>query len=243
MTEQLVLRQDEDGVAILTLNRPDKLNALNTELTQAIYDALGELDRDPKVRAVVLTGAGRGFCAGADLGEFATLTPANQALVSQRSQLTCHMLSMLQKLSKPIVSAADGPAVGGGAGLSTGCDMMVAGPNLKFGYPELRHQIVPAIVMTGLERAASRKAAFELFSLGRLIGAQEAVDMGFANRVAEDPLSEAIAIAHQWAKVSPVAMASAKSLFYRVGELPYNAAMEVGRDTNALMRGFPESAS
>jgi Enoyl-CoA hydratase/carnithine racemase len=237
-----VIVENRDNVRIVAMNRPDKLNALNTELTQALLDALTEADNDESVRAVVLRGEGRGFCAGADLSEFKDLTPEHQHKVLARADLTCRLQSKLQEMKKPVVSAVHGAAIGGGAGLAIACDMMVAGSDLKFGYPELKHDIVPALVMTGLQRQLGRKAAFEMVSLGRLIGAEEAQDLGLANRVvpAETVLDAALEIATQWARANPMAMAAAKALFYRVADLPFDAAMAAGRDVNALMRGFRE---
>lgn len=237
-----VIVENRDSVRIVAMNRPDKLNALNTELTQALLDALTEADNDESVRAVVLRGEGRGFCAGADLSEFKDLTPEHQHKVLARADLTCRLQSKLQEMKKPVVSAVHGAAIGGGAGLAIACDMMVAGSDLKFGYPELKHDIVPALVMTGLQRQLGRKAAFEMVSLGRLIGAEEAQDLGLANRVvpAETVLDAALEIATQWARANPMAMAAAKALFYRVADLPFDAAMAAGRDVNALMRGFRE---
>jgi enoyl-CoA hydratase len=182
-TSPIFMSEDRGPVRILSLNRPDKLNALDTALTQALHDALLAADADDAVRAIVLTGRGRAFCAGADLAEFSTLTPANQDLVEKRADLTCRTQATMQRLSKPVVSAVRGAAVGGGAGLAIGCDMMVAGTDLKFGYPELKHSIVPALVMTGLQRSLGRKAAFEMVSLGRLIGAEEARALGLVNRI------------------------------------------------------------
>ena len=172
-----------------------------------------EADRDPRVRALVLAGEGKGFCAGADLKEFEELTPANQAAVVARADLTTRLHLQIPALSKPVVAAVQGVAVGGGAGLAIACDMVVAGDDLKFGYPELRHSLVPAIVMTSLQRAVERKAAFELISLGRLIGAEEALRLGFVNRIVPPSavLDEALAIADTWAKVKPVAMARRRS--------------------------------
>jgi enoyl-CoA hydratase len=123
--------------------------------------------------------------------------------------------------------------------------MMVAATDLKFGYPELKHSIVPALVMTGLQRQVGRKLAFELISLGRLLGAEEVHAIGLANRVVppEQVLEAALEIAQAWAGANPMAMAAAKSLFYRVADLPYEAAMAAGRDVNALMRGFRDAAS
>ncbi|MBL9055767.1 MAG: enoyl-CoA hydratase/isomerase family protein [Rhodobacteraceae bacterium] len=240
VTDTLVLTEDRGAVRILTMNRPDKLNALNTALTQAIVDAFLAADAAPQVRAVVLAGAGRGFCAGADLAEFKYLTPDQAEAVQRRADLTCRVQMVMSQISKPVVAAVHGAAVGGGAGLAIGCDMTVVGPDLKFGYPEVRHSIVPALVMTGLVRALGRKQAFEMISLGRLIGAEEALHLGLVNRIADDPLAEALAIAEVWAAAEPRAIRAAKSLFYRVAELPTEAAMQVGRDVNAMMRAFRE---
>jgi enoyl-CoA hydratase/carnithine racemase len=240
----VLLVETRGAVRIVTMNRPDKLNALNTELTQAIHDAFLAADQDPEIRAIVLAGNGRGFCAGADLSEFDTLTPANQELVEKRADLTCRTQAMMQGLSKPVVSAVQGAAVGGGAGLAIGCDMMVAATNLKFGYPELKHSIVPALVMTGLQRSLGRKAAFEMISLGRLIGADEALSLGLCNRVVapEDVVAKAVEIAEAWAAANPLAMAAAKALYYQVADLPYADAMAAGRDLNAKMRSFRKEA-
>lgn len=242
-TDAVLLTENRGAVRILRLNRPDKLNALNTALTQALLDALLAADAEDGVRAIVLAGEGRGFCAGADLAEFKDLTPAQHHLVVRRADLTCRTQSVIQKLGKPVVSAVQGVAVGGGAGLAIGCDMAVAGTDLRFGYPELKHSIVPALVMTGLQRQLGAKLAFELISLGRLLGAEEAQAAGLFNRVVPpgQVLEEALGIAVAWAAASPAAMAAAKGLFYRVADLPYDAAMAAGRDVNALMRAFREA--
>lgn len=241
--QPVLLTEDRGAVRIVRLNRPDKMNALNTALTQALLDALLAADADAAIRAVVLCGAGRAFCAGADLAEFKDLTPDQQDRVTARAELTCCTQSMLQKLSKPVVAAVHGVAMGGGAGLAIGADMMVAASDgVRFGYPELKHSIVPALVMTSLVHNLGRKAAFELISLGRILNGSELIDLGLANRLvpAEDVEAEAVKIAEQWAAANPRAMAAAKSLFYRVVDLPYDAAMAAGKDVNALMRSFRE---
>ncbi|RFS82951.1 enoyl-CoA hydratase/isomerase family protein [Actinomadura spongiicola] len=236
----VLIVEDHGAVRLLRLNRPTKLNALNTELTRALHDALRAADEDSAVRAVVLTGAGRGFCSGADLSEFADLTPADQHAVIRRAELTTRTQMLLQQLTKPIVSVVRGPAMGGGAGLAIGCDMMVAATDVKFGYPEARHSIVPAIVMTGIQRNLGRKLAFELISTGRTLGAAELAEYGLANRVTEPDKAEAagLEIAAGWAEVNPLAMAAAKDLFYRVADLPFPEAMRTGGDINTIMRGF-----
>ncbi|WP_116199893.1 enoyl-CoA hydratase/isomerase family protein [Amycolatopsis circi] len=236
----MLLTENHDAVRVLTLNRPDKLNALDTALTRALDTALDEAGRDPSVRAVVLTGAGRGFCAGADLNEFSSLTPDQPEAVLERAALTARLQTRMQQLPVPVVSAVRGAAVGGGAGLAIGADLVVAGSDLKFGYPELKHSIVPALVMTGLVRHLGRKLAFELVSTGRLLTAAEASSSGLVNQVVEpsEIVPAALAIAQRWASVEPRALAAAKDLFYRVADLPTDAAMRAGQDVNALMRGF-----
>lgn len=238
---ELVLTEDHGAVRVIRLNRPDKLNALNAELTQGILDALQVADGDAAVNAVVLAANGHGFCAGADLEEFKHLTPAQSDAVMKRADLTCRLQMAMMQMDKPVVAAVQGAAVGGGAGLAIGCDMTVVSTTLKFGYPEVKHSIVPALVMTGLVHALGRKQAFEMISLGRLIGADEALALGLVNRVVEgDPLPAALEIAQVWAAAEPRAIRAAKSLFYRVADLPMPAAMQVGRDVNAMMRSFRE---
>jgi enoyl-CoA hydratase/carnithine racemase len=232
--------EDRGAVRLLWLNRPEKLNALDTALTEALHAGLEAADRDARVRAVVLAGRGRAFCAGADLNEFKDLTPEHGDRVLARADLTARTQMLLQRLSKPIVAAVQGAAMGGGAGLAIGCDMTVVAEDLRFGYPEIRHSIVPAIVMTGLQRQLPRKTAFELISLGRILGAGEVQALGLANRVValDALLPTALEIAERWAAATPAAMAAAKSLFYRVADLPFDAAMAAGRDVNGLMRSF-----
>ncbi|WP_131742178.1 enoyl-CoA hydratase/isomerase family protein [Actinomadura roseirufa] len=240
-----LLTEDHGAVRVLRMNRPDKLNALNTELTAALLAGLRAADADPAVRAVVLTGAGRAFCAGADVKEFALLTPADQDAVTRRAELTMRTQMLPQRLTKPVVAAVRGHAMGGGAGLVLGCDMVVAAADTRLGYPELRHSLVPAIVMTGLQRHFGRKLAFELVSTGRVLDAAELDRLGIANRVVETgtELAAALEIAAGWAEVDPRAMTAAKGLFHRVADLPFEEAMRAGGDVNTIMRGFREAGA
>ncbi|OPX11916.1 enoyl-CoA hydratase/isomerase family protein [Mycobacterium sp. AT1] len=242
-TPKVLLTEDLGAVRVITLHRPDKLNALNTALTSALRDALLSADADPGVRSVVLAGAGRAFCAGADLAEFGTLTPENGDLVARRAELTAQTQMLPQQLSKPIVAVVQGAAVGGGAGLALACDMVIAADDLKFGYPEVKHSIVPALVMTGLQRHLGRKLAFEMISTGRFLDAEECLDHGLVNEVCGTAaaLPRGIEIASGWAALNPRAIGAVKDLFYRVADLPWEAAMRTGRDVNTLMRGFREA--
>lgn len=239
----LLLIENHGGVRVLTLNRPDKRNALNTALTQALLDALRAADADDTVRCVVLAGAGQGFCAGADLSEFKDLTPDQAQRVSARAELTASLHGIFSKMAKPVVTAIQGAAMGGGAGLALAGDMAVMAASAKLGYPEVKHGIVAAIVMTNLTRQVGRKAAFELVGLGAPVDAARALALGMVNRVVLDAdlMQETLAIARQLAAASPQAMAATKQLLHQVAELPFDAALEQGRLANERMRAFRKS--
>lgn len=234
---------DNDGaVRILTMNRPEKRNALNMALSEALLGALHEADRTPSVRAIVLTGAGSAFCAGADLSEFAALKSEQEAMVERRTELTMKLHGVFSQLAKPVVTAINGAAMGGGAGLALAGDIAVMSQTAKLGYPEVKHGIVAAVVMANLVRHAGRKAAFELVATGEPVDAARALVLGLVNRVEmpEKLMETALQSARAMAAVAPQAMAATKSLFYRVGEMPFDDALEAGREVNRRMRTFGE---
>jgi enoyl-CoA hydratase/carnithine racemase len=233
-----LLVDNRGGVRILTMNRPEKRNALNTELTRALLEALRATDRDESVGCVVLTGAGPGFCAGADLGEFKGL--ADPKAAEARAQLTMELHLSFSQIRAPVITAVNGAAMGGGAGLAIAGDLAVMAETAKLGYPETRHGIVAAIVLANLVRQVGRKTAFELVSLGEPIDAQMALELGLVNRVFRqaDLMTEALAMADKLAAVDRPAMAETKRLFHRVGDLPLAPALELGRDANKRMRSF-----
>jgi enoyl-CoA hydratase/carnithine racemase len=228
------------AVRVLTMNRPDKLNALNHALSQGLFDALAVAERDDAVGAIVLTGAGRAFCAGADISEFASLVPEDPKTVALRADLTMNLHLAFSKLSKPVIAAVRGYAMGGGCGLALACDLVIAGESAKMGYPEVKRGIVGAVVMPNLVRQIGRKAAFELLALGEPIGAERALALGMVNRVVADDtlLDAALDVATTIAGMSRDAMAATKKLFHRVAELPLDQGLQIGRDTNMMMRSF-----
>ena len=234
----VLLVEDRGAVRILTMNRPEKRNALNAELTQALLHALQRADTDEGVGGVILTGAGAGFCAGADLAEFKGLQDPRAA--GERAELTMQLHLAFSAISKPIVAAINGAAMGGGAGLAIAGDIAVMAQSAKLGYPEAKHGIVAAIVMANLVRQVGRKAAFELLALGEPIDAARALQLGMVNRVVPDAelLSHCISIAEKLGGVARPAMAETKRLFHEVADLPLAPALERGRDTNRRMRNF-----
>ena len=233
-----LLVANQGAVRVLTLNRPEKRNALNTALTQDLLEALRAAEQDESVAAIVLTGAGPGFCAGADLTEFRDLQ--NEDLAEKRAELTMQLHLVFSRMRKPVVTAINGPAMGGGAGLAIAGDLAVMAENAKLGYPETRHGIVAAIVLGNLVRQVGRKAAFELVSLGEPISAARALQLGMVNRVVPqvDLLAESLVLAERLAAVHRPAMAETKRLFHEVADLSLAEALERGRDANRRMRSF-----
>ena len=236
----LLLSENHGPVRVLTLNRPDKHNALNTLLTQQLLDALRATEHDDSVHAVVLTGAGKSFCAGADTSEFSSLVPDDPQAVVRRADLTTALHLSFSQLSKPVISAVHGNALGGGAGLAIACDMVVMADDVKFGYPELQHGIVAAVVLANLVRQVGAKHAFELVSMARPIDGARALQLGLANQVVpkDQVLPLAMEVAHRLASWSPIAMATTKRTFHKACDLTLAQALDVGRDANVMMRGF-----
>jgi enoyl-CoA hydratase len=234
----ILLIEDRGAVRILTMNRPEKRNALNSELTVALLEALRAADTDEAVGAVVLTGAGQGFCAGADLSEFKELRDPNAA--DDRAELTMNLHLVFSRISKPVVTAINGAAMGGGAGLAIAGDLAVMAEEAKLGYPEVRHGIVAAIVMANLVRQVGRKAAFELVALGEPIDAARALALGMVNFIvpAAELLPQSLRIAEKLSLVSRLAMTETKRLFYEVADLGLEVALTRGRETNRRMRNF-----
>jgi enoyl-CoA hydratase/carnithine racemase len=233
-----LLVENRGAVRILTLNRPEKRNALNTALTQALFNELQKADTDASIGCVVLTGAGQGFCAGADLGEFKGLRDPQAA--EARAELTMQLHLAFSRISRPIITAINGAAMGGGAGLAIAGDLAVMAQNAKIGYPETKHGIVAAIVLGNLVRQVGRKAAFELVSFGEPIDAQRALQLGMVNRVVPPDalMTVTLEMAEKLSRVDPKALAETKKLFHEVADLPLDRALEKGRDTNKRMRNF-----
>ena len=234
----VLLMEDRAQVRILTMNRPEKRNALNCELSETLLAALKKADSDDSVGCIVLTGAGRGFCAGADLAEFRDLQDPGAA--EKRAELTMQLHLIFSRISKPIVTAINGAAMGGGAGLAIAGDMALMAEGAKLGYPEAKHGIVAAIVMANLVRQVGRKAAFELVALGEPLDAARALRLGMVNRVVpqDELMNEALLVARSLAGIARPAMAETKRLFHEVADLALAAALERGRDANRRMRNF-----
>jgi enoyl-CoA hydratase/carnithine racemase len=240
MTDEVLLHQDLGRVRVLTMNRPEKLNALNTALTEALVAWLRQSNQDDAISVIVLTGAGRAFCAGADIGEFKDLTPDHAPRVEHRAQLTMQSHLVFSQIKKPVIAAVRGAAMGGGAGLALASDMVIASETMKLGYPEIKHGILPAIVLTNLVRQIGRKAAFELVTKGDPLTAARAYELGAINKVVPDDqlMNEALALAESLAAFNPEALFAIKQLFHKVVDVPLAEGLEEGRKANIAMRAM-----
>jgi enoyl-CoA hydratase len=204
----LVLQVEDRGrVRVLRLNRPEKRNALDTDLCAALVEAMRAADAAADVAAVVLAGAGPGFSAGADLGERAVLA-ADEAARQRRSALSDTLLAAPGLMSKPVVAAVHGAVVGAGASLALCCDMVVAAEDARVSYPEARHDIFPSLVAPMLLRHLGPKDCFELLATGRVVEAAEARALRLVNRVVP---REAL-IETAWAMAECAALYGAESM-------------------------------
>lgn len=230
------------GVRTLTLDRPDKRNALDSVTIGELRTALADASLDAAVRAVVVRGAGKDFCAGADLAEL--LASAQQAPEeNERSALRLgEVFIALRELEKPVVAVVQGRALAGGAGLASGCDLVLAADTAQFGYPEIQRGFVPAMVMTMLRRQVGEKVAFDLVATGRLLGAAEAQQLGLVSRVvpAGQLEEEAATLTAQLAGTSASALALVKRLLYQLDGPSFRDGIALGARVNALARMHPD---
>jgi enoyl-CoA hydratase len=207
MPESTLLVAREGAVATVTVNRPDKLNALDAATVDELRRALLDLRRDERVRAVVLTGAGpRAFVAGADIAELAALDALGARALAERGQ---HVFDLVERLGKPVVAAVNGFALGGGCELAMACTIRIAADTAKFGQPEVNLGLIPGYGGTQrLARLVGRGRALEMLLTGDPIDAAEAYRIGLVNRVvpAADVVAAAQAIAAKLAGKAPQAV-------------------------------------
>jgi methylglutaconyl-CoA hydratase len=217
MSEPLALYDVQPPAAVITMNRPDRRNAISRGLIAAMSEAFQRARDDRAVRCVILTGAGKAFCAGMDLAELTETiqTKAEADKVWDDAQRLTGLYQLIYTLPKPTIAAVNGPAVAGGAGFVTVCDLALAVPEAKLGYPEVRRGLVAAMVMPHLLRHVGERCARYLLLTGELIDAAEACRTGLINAVvpsADNLMVEALAWARSIAEGGPNALAATKSL-------------------------------
>jgi len=232
----------EAGVLTGILNRPEKKNAIDRGMIDALYALLEQADLDAAVRVVALRGAGDDFCAGMDLAEL--LASADQT-VEQNRQAALHfggLFVRMRQLPKPVVALVRGRALAGGCGLATACDLVLAAESAHFGYPEVQRGFVPALVMNMLKRAVGEKIAFDLAATGRVLTATEAAAVGLVSRTYEDSDFEEQAgdTVRGLASASASALAFTKQQFYQLDGRTFEEGIRLSADVNAVSRSTPD---
>ncbi|TFG44671.1 MAG: enoyl-CoA hydratase/isomerase family protein [Gemmatimonadales bacterium] len=241
MSESLLVALDA-GVLTLTLNRPDKRNALDTPTLDALHAELGRADLDADVRVVAIRGAGKDFCAGADLAELLA-SAGNTPEENERTALHLGGLFLkIRNLPKPVVAIVRGRALAGGAGLATACDLVLSTATARFGYPEIQRGFVPAMVMTLLRRLTGEKVAFDLAATGRILSSGEAQSAGLVSRVIDDADFEVESgrLLAALASASGSALALTKRQFYQLDGMGFEEGIALGAQVNALARSTPD---
>ena len=229
-----------DACVEVTLNRPKCRNALSRALICELTEHLRDAGRDESVRSVILTGESPAFSAGLDLREIAQST-SDQAEHDASSLLT--LFETIDNLAKPVIAAVNGPAVAGGAGLVSVCDIVICGRSGVIGYPEIKRGLLAAIVMTYLTRLVGERHAKYLLLTGESLSAERAVEFGLANEVVADEelMSRARHYAAMFASYPPEALSNTKRLLGRIRHMQHADAVREARDLNASMRLTSES--
>lgn len=234
----MILYNAENAVARITLNRPEKRNALHPDLIAGLKDALARSAGDAKIRVVLITGAGRDFCSGADLAALDRTADAGVIDHLNAARELADVFLAIRHHPRPVIAAVRGRALAGGCGLATACDLILANESAQFGYPEVKIGFIPAIVMAILRRSVSEKRAFELITTGEIISAEQAHEVGLVNRVYSDSefdqSVEDYVAALALKSVSAVALS--KNLLYHMDGMTYDSAIEAGVHANALAR-------
>ena len=235
---QKILYSVEQATARITLNRPDKRNALDDQIINEMKHALDEAARDGSVRAVLVSGAGKDFSSGADLAALLKISEASVTENVANARNFSEMFIAMRRHPRPIIAAVRGRALAGGCGVATACDLILASESAQFGYPEVNIGFIPAMVMVILRRNISEKRAFELITRGEVIGARAALEMGLINRVfADDEFDAQVeSYVNQLVSKSVSAVSLAKNLLYHMDAMSFEAALEAGVQLNAITR-------
>ncbi len=225
--QNLILRKGE-GIGWITVNRPEKLNAMNVATVGEMEAAFREFESDPEVRVIILTGSGeKAFIAGADIGEFSGLSAETGALFARRGQA---MTRTIENCTKPVIAAINGFALGGGTEIALACHIRLASENAKLGQPEVGLGIIPGYGGTQrLPRLVGKGKAMELIFTGRKVDAREALEIGLVNKVVPlaDLISEAEALAREIIRNAPLAISHAIESINRGLDMSLDEGLEL----------------
>jgi enoyl-CoA hydratase len=233
MSDSVVLVEHRDAISIVTINRPQALNALNADVLAGLDRALDEIAARPETRAVVLTGAGRAFVAGADISQMAGLAPQAAEAFAAKGQ---EIVARIAGLAVPVIAAVNGHCLGGGCELAMACDLVLAGEKASFGQPEVKLGVIPGFGGTQrLVRRVGVSVALDLCLTGRVIDADEAVRIGIASRkLSGDTLEAALVVAGDLAKLAPVALQNVKRAIHENADADLRTGLAAERSLFAL---------
>ncbi|MCA9835959.1 MAG: enoyl-CoA hydratase/isomerase family protein [Trueperaceae bacterium] len=234
----LVLREDQGQVRLLTLNRPEVRNALNQALQEELQKQFDETKNDAKIRVVVLTGVGKAFCSGLDLAELEFMSQRSTEENRDDSERLAKLFETIYSFPKPVIAALNGHAIAGGAGLASVCDYVFMAGSAKLGYTESRIGFVAALVSVFLLRQLAERDARDLLLSGRLIPAKEAQAMRLVTDVVPDEhvLARALEQANSLIKNSPGSLAMTKKLVAAVPAMGLKEGLSYATELNALAR-------
>jgi len=247
MGDLVLVDRPVDHVALVTLNRPERLNAMSIDLVIELYDALEGLGDDNSVRVIVLTGAGRAFCSGLDLKDYGVVPNIDGLQVGQIAQRSMRyysrLVSQLRRLRQPVIAAVNGPAYGGGMCLAAGCDLRFGSRTCTFNATGIVNGLTSTEMGISflLPRLIGASLANDLLLTGRVIDADEAFRVGLVSRLVDDVVAEAVATAEQMTRYSAYGLAMTKDIVW-VGleTTSLESAIEI-EDRNQLMLGFTEN--
>jgi len=236
-----LLLEHEGAIAKITLNRPEKRNAISTQMMAEIQTALDEIEKS-HVRVAIITGAGKAFCAGMDLDMLASIAKQTPAENQEDSRRIAKMFRRIWSFPRPLIAAVNGPAFAGGCGIATLCDFTIAAPDAKFGYTEVKIGFLPAIVSVFLTRQIGEKRSRDLLLTGRIIAAAEAKEFGLVSEIvpAEQLLTRARQLAETLIEASPSSLSRAKRLLISSEAASIDHDLERAILENARIRCTPD---
>src|ERR1700723_1175114 len=237
-----LLLECHDAIATITLNRPDKRNAVSTAMIADLQTALDAIEKNHTTRVVILTGAGKAFCAGMDLEMLSAIAKQSPTENQEDSRRIAKMLRRIWSFPRPMIAAVNGAAYAGGCGIATLCDFTLAVPEAKFGYTEVKIGFLPAIVSVFLTRQIGEKRARDLLLTGRQVDGPEAKELGLINEIV--PADKLMARVNELAEVliaaSPSSITRAKRLLVSAAAASLDAEIERAALENARIRSTPD---
>ena len=232
-----------DSVGVITLNRPEKRNALHPKMIKQLRDKFEELKYDTDAKVVILAGEGSSFCAGADLQYLNELKEYSAIENQLDSQNLADLFLDIYRFPKPTIAAVNGPAIAGGCGLASVCDFIVANENSKFGYTEVKIGFIPAIVSIFLIKKIGEGRAKQLLLSGELLSGKRAYEMGLANYYSEDLMKDAFSLADKLKSNSEYSLQLTKNMINKISNLNVEDAVNSCIQLNTISRSSEDFKS